>query len=121
MDDQPAKSCWLRKSSSDRKRNPAAPRTGTRSAGTPCRTNALACLAVTVRTSSDAQGGSESRNTGGEGAAASGSGGVDGIGYLTRILQLLRRGLGRRLSRERRGLVGGVRLLEAHLHLELRE
>src|SRR3954471_5387240 len=121
MDGQPAKSCWHRKSSSDRKRSPAESRTGTRSAGTPCRTKVFACLAVTVRTSSDAQGGSESRNTGGGGAAAASCGIGIGIGDLTRLRQLLRRRLGRGLSGERRGLAGGVRLLEAHLHLELRE
>ena len=35
-------------------------------------TNALDCLELTARTSSDAHGGSESRNTAGAGAAASG-------------------------------------------------
>src|SRR3954471_14122512 len=124
MDGQPAKSCWHRKSSSDRQRRPAESRTGTRSAGTPCRTKVFACLAVTVRTSSDAQGGSESRNIGVEGggaAAASGIGEIDPSRKSTRVRQLLRRRLGGRLSGERRRLAGGVRLLEAHLHLELRE
>src|SRR3954451_24394837 len=120
MDGQPAKSCWHRKSSIDRKRRPAESRTGTRSAGTPCRTKLFACLAVTVRTSSDAQGGSESRKTGGGGAAAAASCGI-GIGDLTRLWQLLRRRLGRGLGGERRRLAGSVRLLEPHLHLELRE
>src|SRR3954470_21317695 len=119
MDGQPAKSCWHRKSSSDRKRSPAESRTGTRSAGTPCRTKVFACLAVTVRTSSDAQGGSESRNTGGGGAAAASCG--IGIGDLTRLRQLLRRRLGRGLSGERRRLAGGVRLLEPNLRPDLRE